>query len=105
MAREGQVSRSRANDSSKTDEETKVELYGHGRLSRAFTGMFHGKHQPCDSRRSRRDYKPAVSRMLARKVSTSASVVSNAAIQRTTDWRSSQTWKVQSRCRAAMCRG
>jgi hypothetical protein len=51
------------------------------------------------------NYSTAVERMLARNVSTSASVVSKAAIQRTTDWRSSQRWKVQSRCRAAMCRG
>jgi hypothetical protein len=50
-------------------------------------------------------YAPAVARMPARNASTSAAEVSKAVIQRTTESRSSHTWKVQSRCRAATCRG
>ena len=46
---------------------------------------FHVNHQLVIRRPGVQDYVVAVSRMLARKVSTSASVVSKAAIQRTTD--------------------
>ena len=68
----------------------------------------HKKHvwsQCVDTCRCVPGYPPAAARMSARNASTSAAEVSKAVIQRTTESLSSHTWKVQSRCRAAMCRG
>jgi hypothetical protein len=64
--------------------------------------MIHVKQQICNSTQS---YEPTTSRMLTTNASTSDSVVSKAAIQRTVSSRSSQVWKVQSRWRVAMCLG